>query len=197
MDYQPSILQRTSTSIILALSDTEIGKVVLPNPVKLIDVSTGLPLDLDEPTLKKEVKLLRYANAINDLLPQFIRQQKWIDVSGKEYEMMVMERLPILPTRHFDQSIRKEMIAIFEQKIKQLHDNLFVHGDFMRPTRYYNRNDMEWIFGNIVQTETGLRLIDTGFSQIYSRSNSREFCHILVRERDEVEAFKEYYLENV
>jgi hypothetical protein len=193
---QNQILQRRVTSIVVALSDTEVGKVVLKNPVQLVSVKTGIPLEIEQPTLAKESEMLKYANAINDLMPQFIRQQAWIDeTDGKEHQMMVMERLHTLPIHHFDLAIRTEMFAIFETKMKELHDNLFVHGDFERPTMFHNRNDKAWMFGNIVQTETALRLIDTGFSQIYRKANGREFFHIKNREQEEVTDFGEYYLE--
>jgi|GEM_PF-3013032 len=35
------IIERTSTTIIVALSDTEIGKVVLPNTLQFVSVRTG------------------------------------------------------------------------------------------------------------------------------------------------------------
>jgi tRNA A-37 threonylcarbamoyl transferase component Bud32 len=86
------------------------------------------------------------------------------------------------------------MMQVFEQKMKELHDFQFVHGDFMRPTNYFTRGNREWMFGNILQTETGLRLIDAGFSKVYNKENAEEYVHILIRERDEILVFKDYYL---
>jgi hypothetical protein len=39
------ILTQTDNTIIVALSDTEIGKVILPNNVQFVDAKTGKPVD--------------------------------------------------------------------------------------------------------------------------------------------------------
>ncbi len=88
------------------------------------------------------------------------------------------------------------MIADFEAKMKELHDNDFVHGDFCRPTSYYNRNDCAWMYKNIVQTEKRLRLIDTGFSRYFARDNNVEnFVKCRYEEQQEIPYFKKYYFE--
>jgi hypothetical protein len=192
------ILKNTGNSIIVALSDTTVGKVVLPNPLTFVDVATGKPVKLGkDPTLEDEMATLIYANTINDLLPQFIKKQTWEEEKeegNKIHDMMVMERLYSLPIHHFDLETRKIMFEDFETKIKELHDNNFVHGDFLRPTNYFTRNNKAWMFANVIQTETRLRLIDTGFSKIMNKDNIREFCQILIQERDEIDYFKTYYL---
>jgi hypothetical protein len=94
------ILIQTDNTIIVALSDTEIGKVILPNNVQFVDAKTGKPVDLfgdNMPTLKSEMAALQYANSVNDLMPQFIKTQTWQSENGAEYDMMVMERLYPLP----------------------------------------------------------------------------------------------------
>jgi hypothetical protein len=63
-----------------------------------------------------------------------------------------------------------------------------------RPTNYFTRGNRDWMFGNIVQTEKGLRLIDTGFSRIYEKKIKEEFIHTLIRERHEIDAVKEFYI---
>lgn len=196
------ILKNTGNSIIVALSDTTIGKVVLPNPLTFVDLATGKPVKLGkDPTLEDEMATLIYANTINDLLPKFIQKQTWEEEKTEEneenkiHDMMVMERLYPLPIHHFDLSTRKIMFEEFETKIKELHDNDFVHGDFLRPTNYFTRNNREWMFANVIQTESRLRLIDTGFSKIQNKDNIREFYHILFREREEIDYFKSYYFE--
>lgn len=191
------ILKNTGNSIIIALSDTTIGKIVLPNSVVFVDVATGKPVKLGEdPTLEDEMITLIYANSINNLLPKFIKKQTWKEEKeNKIHDMIVMERLYPLPIHYFDLSTRKIMFEKFEIKVKELHDNSFVHGDFLRPTNYFTRNNKEWMFANIIQTETELRLIDTGFSRIKNKDNIKEFYHILFRECDEMEYFKAYYFE--
>jgi len=64
----------------------------------------------------------------------------------------------------------------------------------MRPTHYYNRNDKEWIFQNIVQTATGLRLIDAGFAKTREKDNFRAIISVILCEQEEMKCFKEYYL---
>ena len=171
---------------------------MLPSKVKWIDATTGeeIKAPYKEPTLKKEMQALQYANTINDLLPQYIRKDKWEMQDGKIYDMIVIERLYILPIHHFDLEIRKTMMPIFEEKMKELHDNDFVHGDFCRPTNFYTRNNLEWVYKNIVQTEQGLRLIDTGFSKYSPKEKAiKDFLMYRYDERQEIPYFKKYYLE--
>ncbi len=192
----PHILEHSSNTLIIALSPTEIGKVMLPNHLQFVDANTGEPVDFlnEQPTFEDEVAALIYANSINDLMPKFIRKDRWQTTEGKEHDMLVMERLYPLPIHHFDHAIRNEMMQQFEAKLKELHENHFVHGDLMRPTNFYTRGDQEWMFKNIVQTEEGLRLIDAGFGKILTRANIELFVHTQFREQAEVGYFKEYYL---
>ena len=108
--------------------------------------------------------------------------------------MIVMERLAQLPTHHFDIPIRTAMFKEFRAKLHELHNNLFIHGDLIRPTNRYTRGDGEWMFGNIIQTPTGLRLIDPGFAEIYQKKNINAFVKRIAEEREEIGYFKEYYL---
>ncbi len=195
--FHQQTLESSSTSILIALSETEVGKVILPNNLVFVEVHTGKTVDFlnDPPKFEKEMAALRYANAINDLMPKFIRKQLWQTEGGEALDMLVMERLYPLPIHHFDCQVRKEMIGQFEEKLEELHKNLFVHGDLMRPTNFFNRGDKEWMFRNIVQTESGLRLIDAGFGTIANKGNISLFASILIRERDEIKCFREYYLE--
>lgn len=137
---------------------------------------------------------MKFANAINDVLPQFIRQQTWQTEDGVDHEMMVMERLYPLPFNHFDVPTRTVMIDQLEQKLRELHDNNYVHGDLLRPTNYFTRGDKDWMLKNVVQTENGLRLIDAGFGRIYDKKNSKEFAGSLVQERYEFADLKTLYL---
>ncbi len=189
------ILEKSIFSLIIALSEEEVGKVILPNPYQWVDAATGEPVQFGKsPTLEDEIRLLQAANEINDLMPKFIRQQTWMLENGETYPMMVMERLYPLPIHHYPLKLRQAMFRVFELKIKQLHLHKFVHGDFMRPTNYHTRNNLEWIFKNVVQTEDRLRLIDTGFSLRYSKTDHEIFLHTLLREEQEIPVFKKYYL---
>ena len=155
MPKNQQILEETINTIIVALSETEIGKVILPPTFQLVDASTGIPIDFlnVRPTIEKEIVALQYANKINDVMPRFIRQQTWQNDKGTDYEMLVMERLYPLPFNHFDVPTRQIMMDDFKRKLKELHDNNFVHGDFIRPTNYFTRGDKDWMFQNIVQTQ--------------------------------------------
>lgn len=193
--YQ-EILEASSSSIIVALSETELGKVILPNQLQFVDVNTGKVLktpDDEEPNVQHEAAALQYANAINGLMPKFFRLQTWQDNKGDTNDMLVMERLYPLPIHHFDLSTRKKMMEQFGDQLNELHDHLFVHGDLMRPTRYFNRDDKPWIFKNIVQTATGLRLIDAGFGKIGNKENLKMVVSIMFREREELKCFEGYY----
>lgn len=197
MPKSQQIIEHTSTTIIVALSDTEIGKVLLPNTFQFVGVNTGEVISNlfgTDPTLEGEIEALKYANAINDLMPTFIRKETWQADDHKEYDMIVMERLHPLPIHHFDVSVRRTMIECFEENLKQLHDHHFVHGDLIRPTNYFTRDDKEWMFRNIVQTESGLRLIDTGFAKILGHDNVKLFVSTLIRERTEIDDFRAFYL---
>jgi hypothetical protein len=190
------ILDESVNTLIVALSDTEIGKVMLPRTNQWVDAQTGEPVDLlgKQPTMDMEIKALQYANNINDLMPRFIRKQKWQDKDGKEHDMMVMERLYPLPYNHFDVPIRTLMIELLELKLKQLHDNNFVHGDLLRPTNYFTRGNKDWMLKNVMQTESSLRLIDAGFGKICGRDNIKEFVGCLIQERSEFTDVKHLYL---
>lgn len=196
MAQYPYIIEHSSSSTIVALSDTEVGKVMLPSNLRFVDAHTGKEVDFlnEMPKLENEAAALQYANSINGLMPAFIRLQSWQAQDGQTHDMMVMERLYPLPAHHFDVQVRMAMMQEFEKKMEQLHDNNFVHGDLMRPTNYFTRGNMEWMFGNIVQTESGLRLIDAGFGTICKKENIKLFVSILIREREEIAYFRKYYL---
>ncbi|MEY4903010.1 MAG: hypothetical protein RLZZ292_825 [Bacteroidota bacterium] len=89
--------RKCSTCTIIALSDTELGKVILPSTVVFTDVITGKIVDPfdkeDKPSLDREIKAMQYANTINDLIPKFIRKDTWQNDEGNNYDMIVMERL--------------------------------------------------------------------------------------------------------
>jgi hypothetical protein len=196
MPYDYEILEHSSNALIVALSETEVGKVFLPAKWVWVDVKTGEPMNFlsEGPTCEKEATALQYANTINDLMPKFIRTDTWQTEEGETCDMIVMERLFPLPIHHFPLPVRAQMMEQFERRLKELHDKQFVHGDLMRPTNYFTRGDQEWMFKNILQTQKGLRLIDAGFGTICQKDNIKMFVHILFRERKEIEYFRDYYL---
>jgi hypothetical protein len=190
------ILQRSTSSVILAISDTLVGKVVFPPKHVWVNASTGKEFKFGEdPTVASERIALEYANRVSSLLPQCHGVSTWQDENGTSYDMLLLERLYPLPLGTFTRPIREEMAATFLKSLRELHDRGFVHGDLMRPTNYYNRNDQEWIFGNIIQTHSGLRLLDAGFSQLRSTTDNYEwYSRALIREEAEGLVFRKYYL---
>jgi tRNA A-37 threonylcarbamoyl transferase component Bud32 len=196
MPEEPYILEQNFARVLLAISPTEIGKVVLPSPFVTTSMTTGKVIEnpWNKPTIENEIELLKYANKINGLMPKFIRQDTWKAADGTEHQMLVMERLYPLPLNHFDLPTREKMIGSFEMQVKNLHDANFVHGDLIRPANFINPGDVDWMLGNIMQTESGIRLLDSGFSKRYTSEDSELFCYILMREQREVKALKALYL---
>ena len=91
---------------------------------------------------------------------------------------------------------RKVMLHDFETKMAELHARFFVHGDFCRPTSYHTRGNYAWMFKNIVQTEQGLRLIDTGFSKYLARDKNIEtLVRCRMEEQEDMKLFRAYYFE--
>ena len=62
------ILARGNNAIILEISSTEVGKVLLPNHYKLVDVNNGNEINIEAPTLENEITSLQFCNKINNLL---------------------------------------------------------------------------------------------------------------------------------
>lgn len=193
------ILFRSFTSLIIEVSPTLVGKVILPNPTRLVSMSTGEEVNFGtQPTVPLEAERLRQANAINGLFPRFHDISSWTDDTGVTHEMIVMERLEIIHYRHFDRPRREEMLAALSKGIQELHDAYFAHGDLLRPTHIYTRRHYEWMFANIPQTPTGLRLLDTGFSKSLTgniSNTAREFGHCLFQDREDLAGFSHYYRE--
>jgi hypothetical protein len=119
MIVNQQILESSANHIMVALSETEIGKVILPNNLKFVSTHTGEELDFmnHDPTIDNEITSLKYANSINGLMPKFIRKQTWYSEDKKEHEMMVMERLEILPLNHFDLQTRTIMMESSRQNV--------------------------------------------------------------------------------
>jgi hypothetical protein len=192
----PWTIEQSSSSLIIALSDAEVGKVQMPSKLVFVNAITKEPVSspFEMPDIQNEMATLIYANQINDLMPRFIRMQDWELYEGHMVKMLVMERVYPLPIHHFEVSVREGMMEQFEQKMKELHDHHFVHGDLERPTTPFNRGDQAWMYQNIVQTQKGLRLLDAGFGTIMNKDNIRNFVGILMREKTDIEDFKSYYL---
>ena len=181
MDKQ--ILSKSRFHEVIALSDTEIGKIVFSDQFSFVEVNTGINLfpDAFKKDIDKEIQLLSYANQINDLMVKFIRTQEY-----ESNKMMVMERVYPLPLNHFESTKRKSLFKELEDKLFELHDHGFAHGDIEHPRIY-----TEDRFDNIILTIQGFRLIDTGFSVLESESPDK-FFDTFRQDRMELRSFGKY-----
>jgi len=190
MEYE--ILSESHTHKIIALSETEIGKVDGAKNFIWINQATGQPepllnfvLDVDN-----EIKRMKFANSINGLLVKFIRKDKF----NNQEDMIVMERLYPIPHDSFSLQERTIFFEKFNNEILELHRNRFLHGDIRHPIRA----EPEMLFNNIILTQTGLRLVDTGFSFIReTEDDDNNFRSLSYTERQEVLSFKSYFLRSI
>ena len=80
-------------------------------------------------------------------------------------------------------------LDVFEDELRQLHKNGFVHRDLRRPS------DMPGLtFDNIFLTPTGLRLIDVGISALLEQVGERLFNRFVQQELTEFEQFRSFFL---
>ena len=78
---------------------------------------------------------------------------------------------------------------MFEDELKQLYVNWFVHIDLERP------NNIGCLaFDNILLTEQGLRLINVGISVLESQVGNYIFRKYIKLELEEIKVFREYFL---
>jgi len=136
--------------------------------------------------LGSESEKMKFANAINDLVVKFVR----LDYNEEiEAEMLVMERIHPIDFRAYEVEIRELWFDVFLDEMKELHKAGFVHRDLKRPSHIQGL-----AFDNILLTNNGLRLIDVGISAIKSQVGEKLFEKQLAIELDEIELFKEYFL---
>jgi serine/threonine protein kinase len=181
-----SILSKSIHHTIFIISDTEIGKSV-HKAYKWVEADTGEEVfqDSHQDNIDNQIAMLQLANSINKLMVKFIRKEIYL-----KKEMIVMERLYPLPYDHFDRPKRQALIADLESQLKELHRNGFVHGDLVQP-----RGPIPQIFDNIVLTESGFRLVDTGFSMSLEKEDIRGYVRKQIQEEKELEVFKNYFLD--
>lgn len=136
--------------------------------------------------LGSEAEKMKFANTINDLVVKFVR----LDYNEElQAEMLVMERIKPIDFRAYEIEIRQLWLEVFEHELKTLHKEGFVHRDLKRPS------DIQGLaFDNILLTEQGLRLIDVGISALKSQVGEKLFVKQLEIELQELEIFKEYFL---
>ena len=136
--------------------------------------------------LGSEAEKMKFANSINDLVVKFIR----LDYNDElQSEMLVMERIYPIDFRAYEVEIRELWLDVFENELSKLHQSGFIHRDLKRPS------DIQGLaFDNILLTNQGLRLIDVGISAVKSQVGDKIFNKQLEIEKQEIQLFKEYFL---
>ncbi len=166
----PRTLSSGANNTVIALSNTEVGKLFTGDT---------------RSDIGSEAEKMKFANAVNGLVVQFIR----LDVFGEDSEMLVMERLYPLDFRAYEYERRELLLDVFEDELRQLHRAGFVHRDIRRPS------DMPGlIFDNIFLTEKSIRLIDVGISALKSQVGERLFERFVEQELKEFEQFRAFFL---
>ena len=166
----PRTLSSGANNTVIALSETEVGKIFTGDTRS----------DIGSEALK-----LQFANKINDLLVRFVR----LDELNDEAEVLVMERLYPMDFRAYEYERRELWLNVFEDELRKLHKNGFVHRDLRRPS------DMPGLsFDNIFLTQTGLRLIDVGISALREQVGERLFNRFVQQELEELEQFGSFFL---
>lgn len=167
----PKILSSGANNTVIALSETEVGKLFVGDT---------------RSDIGSEAEKMKFANSINNLIVKFIR----LDVNeALNSDMLVMERLYPLNFRAYEVGKRELWLAIFEDELQALHRAGFVHCDLRRPS------DMPGLsYDNIFLTPTGLRLIDVGISALQSQVGDRLFYRFVEQELQEIEEFKTFFI---
>ena len=133
-----------------------------------------------------EAEKMKVANAINSLVVKFLR----IDFDdNNQWEMLVMKRLYPLDFRSFEVEKRKMIFEVFEDELKELHQQGFVHRDLKRPSNLWGER-----YDNIFLTNQGLRLIDVGISALKVQVGEKLFDKYLEVELQALAEFKHYFL---
>ncbi len=167
----PRTLSSGANNTVIALSDTEVGKLFVGDTRSEIG---------------GEAQKMQAANAINDLVVKFNR----LDVNETlDLDMLVMERLYPMDFRAFEQERRQLWLDVFESDLRQLHAAGFVHRDLRRPS-----NLPGYRYDNIFLTQRGLRLIDVGISALESQVGERLFGRFVAVELQELKDFSDEFL---
>lgn len=171
MKKYPRKLSAGANNTVIVISDSEVAKLFT---------------DDTRSDLGSEAEKMKFANTINDLVVKFIRLDYNEDLQA---EMLVMERIHPIDFRAYEVEIRELWLDVFYDEIKALHKAGFVHRDLKRPS-----NIQGLAFDNILLTQQGLRLIDVGISAVKSQVGEKLFEKQLEIENQEIELFKEYFL---
>jgi len=112
---------------------------------------------LGDPQAREELRLMQAANQINNLV---VVGYEVVPSSDYVYDFLVMERLKAVHSRCIQLSERVDMVHKAHIELKELHQNGFAHWDIKRPENI--SKGCTW--DNVMVTQQGIRLIDTGLS---------------------------------
>ncbi|MFN8348577.1 MAG: hypothetical protein U0X91_26485 [Spirosomataceae bacterium] len=167
----PRRLSSGANNTVIVLSDTEVAKLFTGDT---------------RSDIGSEAEKMKFANSVNHLIVRFIR----LDYDDKlQAEMLVMERLRPMDYRAYEVEIRELWLDVFEEELRALHLAGFVHRDLKRPSGIGGLT-----FDNILLTEQGLRLIDVGISALRSQVGDTIFSKYVAIELQEMQLFREFFL---
>lgn len=171
MKQHPNQLSCGNNNLVVALSDAEVAKVFTGDT---------------RSDIGSEAEKMKFANAVNGLVAQFIR----LDYDeANDWDMLVMERLYPLDFRTMELARRELVIDVFEDELRELHRAGFVHHDLRRPSHSSGER-----YDNILLTDRGLRLIDVGISALRSQVGELLFGKYVEVELRELAEFRGYFL---
>ncbi|RSK33068.1 hypothetical protein [Hymenobacter metallilatus] len=167
----PRQLSRGANNAVIALSETEVGKLF------------GGDTRSD---IGSEAEKMRFANGVNDLVVRFNRLEYNAPLDA---DMLVMERVYPLDFRAYEVEMRELWLDVFTDELRALHAAGFVHRDLQRPSNLPGER-----FDNILLTAQGLRLIDVGISVLQRQVGESFFSAYVQRELEELELFKSFFV---
>jgi len=167
----PRQLSRGANNAVIALSETEVGKIF----------SNDTRSDIGS-----EAEKMRYANDVNGLVVRFNRLEANETLKA---DMLVMERIYPLDFRAYEVEMREIWLDVFSEELTALHKAGFVHHDLQRPSNLPGER-----FDNILLTQQGLRLIDTGISVLHRQVGDSFFNAYVQRELAELALFRTFFL---
>lgn len=171
MKYYPRQLSHGANNKVVALSETEVGKIFSNETQEEIDI---------------EAEKMLFANAVNGLVVKFHR----IDNHPLlDENMIVMERIYPIDFRSYEVEMREIWFDVFEDQLKELHAKGFVHHDLRRLSHNSGQ-----LYDNILLTSQGIRLIDIGISVLERQVGKKFFSAYVEQELKELAFFKEYFL---
>lgn len=167
----PRQLSRGANNAVIALSETEAGKLF----------SEDTRSDIGS-----EAEKMRFANDVNSLVAKFIRLENNVALTA---DMLVMERVYPLDFRAYEVEMRELWLDVFTDELRALHTAGFVHRDIQRPSNLPGER-----FDNILLTAQGLRLIDVGISVLRRQVGESFFTAYVQRELEELALFRQFFL---